>query len=152
MDLTKQPPRSPYDELGGYAFLPRAIDKMRALIAGTHGLYNAKVGYSTQLFDLFGVTPDEFEKVVRDNPTDEGVLKALQQRKPHTPQEVEAWSKSTINRSPADEAGWARHYKQLEDAGYGHRRDIKTMADRLDLDDGREVAQGGRHHRHKAGG
>src|SRR5438270_44952 len=66
MDLTKQPPRSPYDEVGGITFLPRAIDKMRAYIAGTAGAYNAKTGYSRQLFDLFGVTPDEFEHIGRE--------------------------------------------------------------------------------------
>ena len=44
MDLTKGPPSSPYDKLGGIVFLPRSIDKMRAHLAGTAGEYNAKVG------------------------------------------------------------------------------------------------------------
>ena len=149
MDLTKQPPRSPYDELGGISFLPRSVDKMRAHIKGTHGAYNAKTGYSTQLFDLFGVTPDEFEQIVRDNPSDEGVLQALMAKKHLTQQDIDAWNKRSINREPADEAAWQRHWKQLEDAGYGHRRDVRTMYDRLDLDDGRQVPQGGRSHRHK---
>jgi len=146
LDLTKQPPRSPYDELGGITFLPRSIDKMRAYLAGTAGEYNAKTGYSTQLFALFGVTADEFEQIVRENPTDEGVLRALLARKPLTKEEIDAWNERSINRTPVDEAGWARHWKQLEDAGYGHRKDIRTMYDRLDLDDGREVPVGGRPH------
>lgn len=146
MDLTKQPPRSPYDELDGISFLPRAIDKMRAYIDGTHGLYNAKVGYSTQLFDVFGVTPDEFEQIVRANPTDEGVLQALKQRKSLSQEDVRAWNERSINRTPTDDAGWERHWKQLADAGYADRRDVRTMYDRLDLDDGRQVPQGGRPH------
>ena len=150
MDLTKGAPRSPYDEVGSISFLPRSIDKMRAYIAGTAGAYNAKTGYSTQLFDLFGITPDEFEQIVRDNPTDEGVLKALQARKPLSAQEIEAWNRRSINRTPTDDAGWERHWKQLADAGYADRRDIRTMYDRLDLDDGRQVAQGGRQHALKA--
>src|SRR5439155_27168517 len=96
MDLTKQPPRSPYDEVGGITFLPRTIDKMRALIAGTHGAYNAKTGYSTQLFDLFGVTPDEFEQIVREHPTDEGVRQALLARQPLNQQEIAAWNERSI--------------------------------------------------------
>ena len=145
-DLTTGAPRSPYDEVGGITFLPRSIDKMRASLAGSAGAYNAKTGYSTNLFELFGVTADEFEQIVRDNPTDEGVLQALTARKPLSEAEIEAWNRRSINREPADDAAWARHWKQLEDAGYGDRKDVRTMYDRLDLDDGREVPQGGRPH------
>jgi hypothetical protein len=146
MDLTTGVPRSPYDEVGGIVFLPRTIDKMRAFIAGTVGPYNAKTGVSTGVFDLFGVTPDEFEQVVRENPRDEGVLQALMTRKPLSQAEIEDWNRRAVNRAPTDEAGWERHWKQLADAGYGDRKDIRTTFDRLDLDDGREVPQGGRPH------
>jgi hypothetical protein len=151
MDLTKQPPRSPYDELGGVTFLPRSIDKMRAYIDGTHGAYNAKTGVSTATFALFGVTPDEFEQIVRENATDEGVLNALMAKKRLSQQEIEDYNRGMTNRAPTDEAGWERHYKMLADAGYGDRRDIRTTYDRLDLDDGRQVPQGGRPHALKQG-
>ncbi|MDQ3701694.1 MAG: DUF5069 domain-containing protein [Chloroflexota bacterium] len=144
MDLTSGTPRSPYDEVGGITFLPRTIDKMRAHITGSAGAYNAKTGYSTSLFDLFGVSADEFEQIVRDNPTDEGVLQALMARKSISQEEIEAWNQRSINRTPTDEAGWARHWKMLEDAGFGDRKDARTMYDRLDLDDGRQVPIGGR--------
>jgi hypothetical protein len=150
MDLTKQPPRSPYDELGGITFLPRTIDKMRAFINGTHGAYNAKTGVSTAIFDLFGVTPDEFEQIVRENPTDDGVLKALTARKQLTSDQIEVFNRQLVNRAPTDDAGWERHFKMLADAGYGDRKDIRTTYDRLDLDDGRQVPQGGRTHRLKS--
>src|SRR5207249_10290060 len=97
-------------------------------------------------FDLFAVTPDEFEQIGREHPTDAGVLRALLARQPLSRQEIAAWNERSINRSPADEAGWQRHWQQLADAGYGDRRDVRTMFDRLDLDDGREVPQGGRPH------
>ncbi len=144
VDLTSSPPRSPYDRVGNVSFLGRTIDKMRAHIAGTAGAYNAKVGYSTSLFELFGVSADEFEQIVRDNPSDEGVLQALMARKPLRQAEIEAWNQRSINRTPTDEAGWARHWKMLEDAGFGDRKDARTMYDRLDLDDGRQVPIGGR--------
>lgn len=143
MDLTKTPPRSPFDALGGITFLPRSIDKMRAHIAGTAGAYNAKTGWSTQLFEVLGVTADELEQIVRDNPSDEAVLAALHARKQLTPEQIEAWNRRSVNR-PNDEASWARHWQLLEQSGYGHRRDVVTMYDRLDLDDGREVPPGGR--------
>jgi hypothetical protein len=40
-DLTATVPRSPFDELAGYAWLPRLIDKARAQYAGTRGEYSA---------------------------------------------------------------------------------------------------------------
>src|SRR5262249_41925974 len=108
-------------------------------LAGTSGDYNVKTGYSTQLFALFELTPDEFEAIVRDNPTDEAVLQALLARKPLTQEEIDAWNEPSIARRPAGQAPRARHRKQLEDAGQGHRDDVRTMYDRLDLEDGREV-------------
>ena len=38
-DLTQRPPRSPRTRLGGFAILPRMLDKGRAIIAGTNGEY-----------------------------------------------------------------------------------------------------------------
>ena len=38
-DLTKEYPRSPFEELDGLPWLPRLIDKVRALQAGTLGEY-----------------------------------------------------------------------------------------------------------------
>jgi len=146
MDLTRSAPRSPYNELGGITFLPRSIDKMRAFIAGTAGPYNAKTGYSTSLFEVLGVSADEFEQIVRESPSDEAVLESLQARKSLSEAEITDWNRRSINRTPTDDAGWARHWKMLEDAGYGDRKDARTMFDRLDLDDGREVPAGGRPH------
>jgi hypothetical protein len=143
MDLTKQPPRSPHDALGGITFLPRSIDKMRAHLAGTAGEYRAKTGFSTQLFTLLGVTADEFEEIVRQNPTDDGVLAALTARRKVPQEEISAWNERAMS-PPSDDAGRAQHRKMLEDAGYGHRTDITNRYDRLDLDDGREVPIGGR--------
>ena len=39
-NLSRQPPRSPRQRLGGYAIMPRMIDKGRATIAGTAGEYH----------------------------------------------------------------------------------------------------------------
>ena len=65
MDLTKTAPRSPYEMLEGIVFLPRAIDKMRAHLAGTKGEYNSHAGTSERLLRfLFGMTPAEFEAIV----------------------------------------------------------------------------------------
>jgi hypothetical protein len=139
MDLTKGPPSSPYDKLGGIVFLPRSIDKMRAHLAGTAGEYNAKTGYSVQLFEFLDLAADEFEAVVAAHADDAGVLAALMERTPRSAAEIEAFNERAINRTPEDEAGWQRHWMLLAAAGHGDRKDITTMFDRLDLDDGRDV-------------
>jgi hypothetical protein len=51
-DLTKRPPRSPRQRLGGYALLPRMLDKGRAEIAGTRGEYHYNCP-STNAFSTF---------------------------------------------------------------------------------------------------
>jgi hypothetical protein len=146
MDLTKGFPRSPYEELGGIVFLPRAIDKMRAHIAGTKGEYNSHHGTSGRMFRLlFGVSADEFEQIVRANATDDGVLAALRRRAPVTAEQIEDWNEHALNDSPVTEAEWVEHWQRLEAAGHGHRREIVTRFDRLDLDEGRDVPVGGRH-------
>ena len=118
---------------------------MRASIAGTVGEYNARLGPSEVLFRrLLGVTADEFEQIVRVQPTDEGVLEALRARRSHPRAEIDAWNILAVNMAPRNEQEWTEHWQRLEVAGGAHRRDIVTRFDRLDLDDGRDVPVGGR--------
>jgi hypothetical protein len=145
VDLTSSAPRSPYDRVKNISFLARAIDKMRAHIDGKNGANNAKTGFSTQLFDLFGVTADEFEEIVKNNDGDDQVADMLLQRRKLSAQEIEEWNERCETRQPTDETGIARHRKMIEDAGFKDRvDDVVTMYDRLDLDDGRQVPKGGR--------
>jgi hypothetical protein len=127
-------------------FLPRAIDKMRAHIAGTKGDYNSHHGTSGRMFRLlFGITADEFEQIVCEHDTDAGVLTVLQQRAPVTAEQIDDWNEHALNDSPVNEAEWVEHWQRLEAAGHGHRREVVTRFDRLDLDEGRDVPVGGRH-------
>ncbi len=144
MDLSKQPPRSPYDDVGGVRFLARTIDKMRAHVAGTVGEYMARAGFSTRLYDLFGIDPDGFEAIVRANDTDDGVLAALLDHKRPTDEEIARLNQVVETWPEGNPEAQERHRTMLANAGLSHRTDIVTMADRLDLDDGREVPHGGR--------
>jgi hypothetical protein len=40
LDLTQRPPRSPRTRLGGFAILPRMLDKGRAALTGKNGEYH----------------------------------------------------------------------------------------------------------------
>lgn len=75
MDLTKQYPRSPREQLDGIMLLPRAIDKARAQLHGTLGEYiYYDCGLNLKLFNTLGVTEDEFLDAVRGAADDDSVL------------------------------------------------------------------------------
>ncbi len=60
LDLTLAPPRSAREQLAGYCFLPRTIDKARALLpGGAIGAYHME-GASADLLAALGIRTDEF--------------------------------------------------------------------------------------------
>ena len=74
LDLTKQPPRSPREELGGLCMLPRMIDVARSkLPGGNAGTYQIGRGLSGLVFADLGVGVDEFIEAVRTATRDEEV-------------------------------------------------------------------------------
>ena len=146
-DFTQQGtyPRSGRDQVGGINFLARTIDKTRAHVAGTQGEYVAERGLSTRVYDLFGVTFDQFAEAVRQNPTDEGVLRWLQENGSKKPsqQDIEAHNQAVLSAGPRDEAGTARFRANLEKLGFGDRTDVATHVDAEDLEEGRDVPRRG---------
>lgn len=75
MDLTKDYPRSPRDQLDGMTILPRAIDKARAQLDGKLGEYiYYGCRFNLKLFNTLGVTEDEFLEAVRGAKNDDEVL------------------------------------------------------------------------------
>lgn len=103
-DLTKRPPRSPFDELDGIKLLPRAIDKARAHLAGTLGDYiycDCKV--NAQLFETLGVTEDDFLEAVRTSPTDDDVATWLHERVRPDPARVAELNRRVTHDSSLDQ-------------------------------------------------
>ncbi len=56
-DLTQRPPRSPRSRLGGYALLPRMLDKDRATIAGKNGDYSYDSPLDQHVLKFAGIDP-----------------------------------------------------------------------------------------------
>ena len=56
-DLTQRPPRSPRSRLGGYALLPRMLDKDRATIVGKNGEYNYDCPLDQHILKFAGIDP-----------------------------------------------------------------------------------------------
>ncbi len=79
-DLRVHPPRGPRVFLGGLYFLARTIDKTRAKLQGTLGLYKVAPGISGYLFDWLGITEDDFTEAVRSAESDEEIVEWLVER------------------------------------------------------------------------
>ncbi len=147
MDLTKSVPRSPYEKLGGVVFLPRAIDKGRAELAGTLGDYIARGGHSRRLFEFLGVPEHGFIEALETCATDAEVWEWVSEHMTtRSPEEIEEFNDWMSSASPdTGDHTWKWFQAQLEESGNGHRSDIKRHFDRIDLDEGRDVPIGGRH-------
>ena len=145
MDLTKDVPRSPYERLGGIVFLPRAIDKGRADLDGMLGDYLSRTGFSEVLLDFLGLSVDGFLDALRERETDEQVLEWVSANMTaRSASEIEEFNRAFIDRTPQNDEEWERYRSFLAEIGQSHRTDITRQFDRLDLDEGREVPQGGR--------
>ena len=134
-DLTQRPPRSPKTRLGGYALLPRMLDKCRAEIAGTAGTFHYACPNDQRILTFLGIDAGALKTEVTKGGGDGQVLAWSQasQRNKHTAQEIEAWSDASDKRKP-DPADRAHFDKYLAECGPG-RTDIVNWSDLLDLDD-----------------
>ena len=92
-DLTKEPPRSPRERIGGYVILGRTTDKCRALLADKIGDYHFDCPLDNILFSFKGVTGDDFKKQVENGAADEELAKWLDQNGTFkTPEEIKEWN------------------------------------------------------------
>ncbi|HKI70837.1 MAG TPA: DUF5069 domain-containing protein [Verrucomicrobiae bacterium] len=135
-DLTKQPPRSPRARLGGYAILPRMLDKGRAAIAGKHGEYKYACPLDQRFLEFAGIDPAALKKQLAAGKGDWEVLQwihANSKTKPTAP-EIAAWSTFQEQRVPTDPESRA-FFNELHSKAAEYREDIATWFDLLDLDD-----------------
>jgi hypothetical protein len=73
-DLTRHPPRSPRTRLGGFAHLPRLIDKARAVAAGKAGDFHYNCPIDQQFFSFSGVDHEAFMAEVKAGKADGELL------------------------------------------------------------------------------
>lgn len=142
-DLTQHPPRGPRVRLGGFAHLPRLLDKARATLAGKQGDYVYGAMMDRQFFTFTGIDAPAFLTAVQAGRTDGDMLAwVLMNLKPaRHPAEIAQWSAWLETHAPANAAGHAWLAEKIK--SYGPQRDdIRTYCEHLDLDD--YVSFGGR--------
>ncbi|HEV2211064.1 MAG TPA: DUF5069 domain-containing protein [Verrucomicrobiae bacterium] len=135
-DLTKRPPRSPRVRLGGYAVLPRMLDKGRATVAGTHGEYHYACPMDMRLIEFLGIDPGALKKQLAAGKGDGEVLEWIQKNAKHkrTEPEIVAWTAWQEQRAPSDSES-RQYFNQLHSKAAPKREDISTWFDLLDVDD-----------------
>jgi len=134
-DLTQRPPRSSRTRLGGYALLPRMLDKCRAELLGKQGSFHYACPNDQRILQFLAIDPDVLKAEVAKGKGDGDILEWLRrnQANKHTPAEIEAWSESMDKRRPApDDKEFFDKY--LAECG-PNRTDIACWSDLLDLDD-----------------
>ena len=134
-DLTQRPPRSVRTRLGGYALLPRMLDKCSAELAGKAGSFHYDCPNDQRILTFLGIDADALKTEVAKGKGDGEVFAWItaNQRNRHTPAEIEAWSEAADRRTPdADSQEFFDKY--LAECG-PNRSDITTWSDLLDLDD-----------------
>lgn len=134
-------PRSPRETMDGWHYLPRYIDKIRLHLAGKlHADYqeNLGKGFDGLWLKTASVTHEQFVEVVKNSVTDGEVCDWVRQNVKTSQAEKDAHWQEMLSRPKAgDEAGQARLKMRKEQCSGGHRDDVKTFVDVLDLDEKR---------------
>ena len=135
-DLTKQPPRSPRVRLGGYACLPRMLDKGRATIAGQNGEYHYNCPLDQRLLAFLGISAEALKKQLATGKGDGDILAWIEKNsKSHrNASEIAAWSTFAESRAPMDVEGRG-YFNDIQTKYAPKREDISTWFELLDVDD-----------------
>ena len=133
-DLTLRPPRSPRVRLGGYAHLPRLLDKARAFVAGKHGEYVYNCPLDRQFFEFTGISHKAFLAAVKTGKSDTEMLAWVNAHTKCLPLEIVQWSSWMEGRYSGSAEGHGRFQKVISKLA-PERTDIGTYFERLDLDD-----------------
>ena len=135
-DLTQRGPRSPRVRLGGYAILPRILDKGRALIAGQQGEYKFNCPLDQRFFEFAGVKAEALKKQLAAGKSDSEVLAWVNKTSTakRSAPEITAWSAHHEQRGPTDVES-REYFNEIHGKIAPQREDVATWFELLDVDD-----------------
>ena len=135
-DLTQRPPRSARARLGGYATLPRMLDKGRATLAKKPGEYHYNCPLDGNLLSFVGIEAEALKEQLSQGKGDGEILEWIEANAKHkrTPVEVAAWTAYAEQRAPADLES-RKFFSELQAQAAPNRKDVTTWFDLLDVDD-----------------
>ena len=136
-DLTQRPPRSLRIRLGGYAGLPRMLDKGRATIVGKNGEYHFDCPLDQRVLSFLGIEAKALKTQLAAGKSDGEILQWINANAKHkrSEWEIEQWSAYMERRGPDSDAETLKFFVDTVRKIANGRADIKSFADLLDLDD-----------------
>ncbi len=135
-NLTQRPPRSPRVQLGGYALLPRMLDKGRAELAGQSGDYHYNCPLDQRFVEFVGIDAQALKAQLAEAKGDGEILEWINAnaRNKRVDYEILAWTNWQNDRVPS-EVDIREFFHGIHKEIAPNRGDIGTWADVLDLDD-----------------
>ena len=135
-DLTTRPPRSARTRLGGYAVLPRMLDKGRAELIGKNGDDHFACPLDQHFLKFTGIDADALKLELAKGKGDGEILEWIEAsaKQKRTPWEIVQWSAWRDQVVPSD-VETREFFNDLQKDAGPMRQDIATWADLLDLDD-----------------
>jgi len=136
-DLTQRPPRSPRVRLGGYAGLPRMLDKGRAAIVGKNGEYHFDCPLDQRVLSFLGIEVEALKSQLAAGKGDGEILAWINANAKHkrSEWEIEQWSAYMERRGPDSDPETLKYFADMVGKVGNGRTDIRSFADLLDLDD-----------------
>ena len=137
VDLTRRPPRSPYERsIGGVMGLARMLDKARAFASGHLGEYyfGDDSGFDRWVMELLGLTQEEVVGAAREHATDEAFAAWLGSRLDRSEAEIAVHNERLSEYSPGNERQERFFAKAIANLDRS-RTDIRTFAALSLLDD-----------------
>jgi hypothetical protein len=136
-DLTQRPPRSPRTRLGGYALLPRMLDKGRATAVGKNGEYHFNCPLDQHILNFTGINADQLLAELKTGKGDGEILEWINAnaKNKRSAWEIQQWSDYHDRRGPDGDVETLQFFTGYVSKLSATREDIRTWADVLDLDD-----------------
>ncbi len=136
-------PRSPREQMDGWSYLPRFVDKVRLHLAGKlHADYQpnfAHKGFDAAWLEAAGLNADEFIAAVGATITDGQVCDWIRQNVKKSAADKAKFNEYLLHRGQEahDPAIRERLKQRKAEAGLAHREDIQTFVDFIDADEKR---------------
>ncbi len=136
IDLTKRPPRSARVTLGGYAILPRMLDKGRATVAGVNGEFHYDCPLDKLFLAFTGIDAEKLKAELATGKGDGEILEWINAHATHprSPWEIQTWSAWQAQRGPGD-VDSAAFFLEYHQKIAPKREDVTSWFDILDIDD-----------------
>ena len=139
-DLSKEPPSSPREMLGGYVILQRCLDKCRSYLAGMNGEYNYwPCSLCEQLEDFTGIDHEEMKDFIATGVSDEEVADWVNARATvQSEMEIIRWNNKMRDMRPSEMPDDAQKFlESYIPENVPDHRPVYVWFDVFDLEEGR---------------